>query len=180
MIDGRAHDPPGVVRGILAAGPVPAPEFRKLARDRGIPVKAIKAACDAAGAVCRKLGRPGEGGWVWQLGRPLDDFIRTHAGRRGFYADNLFAGGKEVQCKLGDTIEEAREKVAAILAGRDADRKARPPRGGARPGAGNRKPAPDQLADLIRQFRSAGQADLARQVLKLSRAASQHPTRHRR
>src|SRR5437016_5450803 len=109
MVDDRADDPVAVVREILAKGPVPAPEFRRLCHEHGIPKKKIPAAAQAAGAECRRHGRPGEGGWVWTLTRPPDDGIITRPGRRGFYA-HVFRDGKEVQQKLGDTIEEARAR----------------------------------------------------------------------
>src|SRR5436309_3265023 len=77
MLEYRAHDPAGVVREILAGGPLPAPEFRRLAYERGIPVKLIAKAARAAGAECRRTGAPGAGGWVWTLSAPEDDGIVT-------------------------------------------------------------------------------------------------------
>src|SRR5262249_49428387 len=113
MVDDKAHDPAAVVKDILANGPLLVGAFRKLAHQRGIPVKDINKAADAAGAHRRRQGRPGEGGWVMTLEQPADEGIITRPGRQGFYA-HVTSHGKEVQQKLGNTIEEARERMARL------------------------------------------------------------------
>lgn len=146
-----------IVRDILANGPLPPAEFRRLAHERGIPVKNIGKAAKAAGAECRRIGPPGKDGWLWMLSAPADDGIVTRSGRAGFYA-HFFRHGQEVQQKLGDTIEEARERMKELKTRLDAE--AGPDRrGGARPHPPKIvKPLHDQLRDL------------ARDLLKLHRA----------
>jgi len=58
-----------VLRDILAAGPVPARDARRQAREAGVSDATLRRAKDAAGVIIRKVGRPGETGqhWAWSL-----------------------------------------------------------------------------------------------------------------
>jgi hypothetical protein len=109
----RTMDPVAAVREILAGGPVPAPEFRRLAREQGIPVKGIPKAVEAAGARYRRDGRPGEGGWVYELTTSEGEGIIERPGRKGFYA-HFFFHGREIQCKLADDLETATVRLAEL------------------------------------------------------------------
>lgn len=158
MIDDRALDPAGVIRQILANGPLAAPEFRRQAHAQGIPIKNIGKAAKAAGAECRRQGLPGEGGWVWMLSRPDDDGIINRPGRSGFHA-HFFRHGQEVQQKLGDTIEEARVRMAELKKQLDEEARHAPPR--PRPASPRRKKVVIPLHEQLRE--------VARQMLRLSR-----------
>lgn len=155
MVDDKTADPVGIIIGILAQGPVPAPVFRRLAHERGVPVKGIAKAARAAGAQCRRHGLPcagrGEGGWVWTLRRPPDEGIVSLPGRPGFYA-RLYRRNKVRQQKLGDTIEEARTRLAELRKQMDEEEaaagKAPPTR---RYRARLAKPVHEQLKEVARE-----------------------------
>jgi hypothetical protein len=168
MTDGKAHDPVQVVRDILAAGPLSPPDFRRLANERGVSFRALPKAARLAGAECRRHGAPGKGGWVWDLRSGIDRFIVTKPNRSGYYCDNLFLRGKEIQHKLADDLPAARVRVAELLKERDAERerdreaKRRPPTPPVPRGV---DPSPRKIVQPIHvQLR-----DLARQLYRLAR-----------
>ncbi len=112
-------DPVGAIRSILAEGDVPAKEFRRLAREAGVPTGSYRLYqwAKIAGAHARKRGPVGEGGyWVWSLARDEEQGLVTRPGRKGFYA-HFWHRGREIQEKLSDDLAEAR----ALLAERKAD-----------------------------------------------------------
>jgi hypothetical protein len=168
MIDDRADDPVGVVRDVLANGPVSPAEFKRLTHERGVSVKLLP---KAAGARCVRTGGIGQGSWAWVLSVPIDHFITTKPRRKGYYANNLFVRGKEVQCKLADDLEAARELARELVQQTEARKAAMPvlPRG--RLGGPRPKPLPERLRDLARKCLDRQQRDIARELLKLCRAA---------
>jgi hypothetical protein len=171
-IEDRAEDPVAVIRDILAAGPVPAPLFRRLAHERGVPVKEIPKATKALGAQCHRNGAPGKagrgnGGWVWVLDWPYDHFIVKKPGRKGYYANNLYFRGKEIQHKLADDIDAARLKIAEVIADLERKRAAEPP-----PATGQRRervpmPVHVRLRNLIRQRKELPAREFVQRLFKL-------------
>lgn len=167
MTDGKARDPVQVVRDILADGPLSAPDFRRMANERGVSFRSLPKAARLAGAECRRIGRPGGGAWLWDLRHGVDRFITTKPNRKGYYCDNLFLRGKEIQCKLADDLPAARVRVAELLKERDAERekdreaKRRPPT----------PPVPrvDPSPRLIVQPVHVQLHDLGRELLRLYR-----------
>lgn len=165
---GKADDPVAVVREILSNGPVPAPEFRRRARELGVPVKQTPQACRDAGAKCVRYGPPGAGGWQWQLGKPEDFGIIQRPNRRGLHA-KFFFRGREIQRKLtdDDDMEAARLAMTELRAQlEEEDTVFAPRRRRSEPPA---YPPPDALpvtlADCMR--------DVARQLVRLCRKARQ-------
>lgn len=128
MVDDRADDPQSVILEILANGPVVAKEFRRLAYERGVPMKDIRRAAHAVGAKCRKYGGRGQlgGGWQWELSRPADRGIVQIPGRRGYYAKFLFHG-RQICEKLADDFETAKARIAELYARLESERAANPP-----------------------------------------------------
>lgn len=154
MVEDKADDPVDVIRAILAAGPVPAPEFRRLAHEQGVPVKEIPKAAKAAGAECRRLGRPGEGGWIWALTSLADQGIVTRKGRKGFYAKFMFHG-KEIQQWLADDLDTARARLVELKADLEHKRAANPPQ--------RRQPSPREKREV--KALSVQLRELARELL---------------
>jgi hypothetical protein len=128
VVDDRADNPESVILEILANGPVVAKEFRRLAYQRGVPVKDIRRAARAVGAKCRKYGGRGQlgGGWQWELSRPADRGIVQIPGRRGYYAKFLFHGTQICE-KLSDDFDTAKVRIAELYARLESERAANPP-----------------------------------------------------
>lgn len=164
----KADDPVAVVREILAGGPVPAPEFRERAYERGIPKKEIGKACRDAGADCVRYGPPGAGGWQWQLGKPEDFGIIKRPNRRGLHA-KFFFRGREIQRKLtdDDDMEAAKLAMAELVAQLEEEDTVFAPyrRRSEPPAYPPREEMPVTLADCMR--------DVARQLVRLCRKARQ-------
>lgn len=115
MVDDPADDPVAVIKDILSDGPMMPAQFRKECHRRGVSVKKIAPACRAAGAACiRTDSRPGKGGWLWTLTPTTDRNITTKPNRRGYYSDNLFLNGKEIQIKLADDLQTARKRIVEL------------------------------------------------------------------
>jgi hypothetical protein len=164
MTDGKARDPVQVVRDLLADGPLPPADFRRMANERGVSFRALPKAARLAGAECRRYGPVGKGGYVWEMRSGVDRFIKTYPNRNGYYCDNLFLRGKEIQCKLGNDLDTARVRVAELLKERDAERE--------RDREAKRQttlpPSPQSAAKAIQPVH-AQLRDLARQLYRVAR-----------
>jgi integrase len=111
----QKENPISVIRDILADGPVPAPEFRELARRRGVSMHDFYKLTRQAGAKCRKTGPVGAGGaWVWELHRPETHGICRFPGRKGFYA-RICHRGRQIQRKLADDLQTAKRRMRDLL-----------------------------------------------------------------
>jgi hypothetical protein len=117
MLNNSPEDHLGVIRLLLADGPVPAKEFHRQVREHCLPVHDVYALLRQAGAKCRRIGSIGAGGyWVWELNRPRNFGIITRKDRKGYYARFWDRQrGKEVQKKLADDLETAKRRLADIM-----------------------------------------------------------------
>ena len=66
------HEARAILTSLLAAGPLPADQVQRQARQAGLGTSLIRRARAALGIRSRKLGRPGQAGqlWVWALPDP--------------------------------------------------------------------------------------------------------------
>lgn len=106
-----------VIRELLAAGPMRASLFRAECRRRGLPVKHLGKIARAAGALHWKVGGIGSaGGMVWGMREhfPRDYGVTTRKDRGGYWAQ-VDVGGLSFRHKVGESIEEARANVAALV-----------------------------------------------------------------
>ncbi len=113
----RARDCLAIVRSVLAGGPLPAKEFRRLVHLQGVAVKDTYRVARQAGAICFRIGGVRSGTWWWGMPeqRPEHGIIRI-AGRKGYYARFWLKGqNKQLQMKLANSLEEARERLAEIV-----------------------------------------------------------------
>ena len=153
-VDDRAADPVAVMADILKDGPVRVKDLERLAFERGVGVAQRKKSLRALKAECHRhggLGSKGYSAWCLPDGN-VNRFIKAHRHRRGFYCDNLFDDGKEVQCFLGHDLAAARLKVKQLLKERDERRKLTPRRMPRPPENRTGQPAHLQLREVARQL----------------------------
>jgi integrase len=106
-----------VIRLILAKGPLPAKVFHQKARAAGLPSQGIYRLARQAGARSHRAGGVGAKGYEeWAL---EEDFLECgliqRRNRKGYYA-HIWQNGKEVQVKLDDDLEKAKEKLKELKA----------------------------------------------------------------
>jgi integrase len=113
----RPRDPLEGLRSIVANGPVHSKEYRRLVRAAGFKVHDIYQLSARAGVTKRRVGRIGsEGYWVWELQRPGDVGLFRYRNRKGYYSKLWVPRVGLIQKKLGDTLDEARVKLAELKA----------------------------------------------------------------
>jgi integrase len=105
------------IRQILAKGPFPAKVFHKKARAAGLPSQGIYRLARLAGARSHRVGGiSGKGYEEWTLEETLlEGGIIQRRNRTGYYA-KIWQNGKEVQVKLDDDLERAKEKLKELKA----------------------------------------------------------------
>jgi hypothetical protein len=104
-----------IIRQILANGPLPAKEFHQKAHAAGVPKQGIYQLARQAGARSRRAGGVGAKGYeVWALEKDLlEHGLLQRRNRKGYYA-YVWQNGKEVQVKLDDDLEKAKQKLQEL------------------------------------------------------------------
>jgi hypothetical protein len=119
----RLQDASEVLREILAAGPLPADEVRRLARSRGAASAALTRAKKALRVRSRKTGGPGDP-WVWELPPDIDLLVSPPScspyspfdSRAATPRTNPLIDGKGEQGKQGEQGEQGQRVEADVLA----------------------------------------------------------------